>query len=231
MEQFAITAQRRDSRGTGAARQYRREGFIPGVAYGHGQETVNLLVDSKALIPVLHHRGSTIIGLSIEGVDVDADLAALLKEIQRDPVSRKVLSVDFQWISLKEAVTVSVPVALAGEAPGVTAEAGVLEQVLFELSVSCMPTAIPENIEVDISGLNLGDTLHVSDLQIPEDIKVLNSPEDAVVTIARGVTAADLEVRAEGEEGEELGELAEEEIEGEEEGAEGEEKAEATEKE
>jgi large subunit ribosomal protein L25 len=195
MEQFAITAQRRDSKGTGAARQSRREGLVPCVIYGHGQESASLLVQAHDLLPILRHHGGTIINLNIEGTKQDKEFAALLRDVQRDPVSREVLSVDFQWISLKEAVTLSVPVALVGEAPGVKLEGGALEQVLFEISISCMPNAVPANIPADISSLNVGGSLHVSDLPIPEGVEFLTGPEETVVVIARSVTAADLESR------------------------------------
>jgi large subunit ribosomal protein L25 len=209
MEQFVISAERREEIGTGAARKCRREGRTPGVVYGHGQEVVNLMVDSKELAPLLRHRGSMVIDLNIPGLAKGKDIAALLKEVQRDPVSRQVLSVDFQWISLKEAVTVAVPVAVVGKSPGVEQENGVLEQILHEVTVSCLPTAIPERLEADISSLTLGHSLHVSDLQAPEGVEVLTAPEETVITIARPVTAADLETRVEEEGAAEVEEIAE----------------------
>jgi len=210
MEQFVINALRREDIGTSAARRYRREGHTPGVVYGHGQETVNLVLDTRELLVLLRHRGSMVIDLTIAGLEKDKDIAALLKEVQRHPVSRQILNVDFQWISLKEAVTVHAPVVLVGKAPGVEQENGVLEQILFEVSLSCLPIAIPEQIEADISSLTLGRSLHVSDLQAPEGVTILTPPDEAVVIIARPVTAAELETRVE-EEAAELEELAEEE--------------------
>lgn len=196
MEQFPIAAQRRDKQGTGAARAYRREGLIPGVLYGHGEEAVPILVPARELSAFLKHH-SSVASLNIDGQSGEAGMAALLKQVDRDPLSRAVLSVDFLRVSLTETVTVDVPLVLVGEAPGVKIEGGVLEQTLHQLSVSCLPTQIPESIEVDVSNLSSAHSLHVRDVVVPEGLTI-NTPEDeAVATIARAVRAEDLEVAAE----------------------------------
>jgi len=200
MEQFVIDARKRDKQGTGAARAYRREGLIPGVVYGQGQDAMPILVDARQFGALLRHHGS-LINLKIDGGIADSTLAALVKDAQRDPVSREVLSIDLQWVSLNEAVEVAVPLVLVGEAPGVTRDGGSLEQVMHEITISCLPGAIPESIPVDISALEIGHSLHVRDLVASEGISLVSSEDDVLVTIARPIRAEDLEVHVE-EEGE-----------------------------
>lgn len=201
MEQFAIDARKRENHGTGAARAYRREGLIPGVVYGQGQGTTSILVDARQFQSLLRYHGS-LINLKIEGEDVDSSLAALLRETQRHPVSREVLSLDLQWVSLTEAVEVAVPVVLTGEAPGVARDGGSLEQVMHEIMISCLPQEIPDNIAADIGALEIGSTLHVRDLVPPPGVTLVSSPDDVMVTISRPIRAEDLEVHV--EEGEEV---------------------------
>jgi large subunit ribosomal protein L25 len=194
MEQFAIDARKRENHGTGAARAYRREGLIPGVVYGQGQGTTSILVDARQFQSLLRYHGS-LINLKIEGAEVDSSLAALLRETQRDPVSRQVLSVDLQWISLSEAVEVGVPVVLTGEAVGVARDGGSLEQAMHEITISCLPQAIPDSIEVDISALGIGSTLHVRDIVAPEGVTLVSAPDDVMVAISRPIRAEDLEAQ------------------------------------
>lgn len=202
MEQFALNVRPREAAGTGAARQCRREGFIPGVVYGHGQPASIVAVPARDFGALLrHHGGSHVIDLTIEGQEKPADMGVLLKDMQRDPVTREIVSVDFQWVSMKEAVHLSVPVTLVGEAPGVVEEGGSLDQVLFEIPVSCLPANIPDTITVDISGLRMGHSLHVSDIVPPEGVEILADPEETVVNIARPISLEDLETRPEEEEG------------------------------
>lgn len=202
MEQFALTVRPREAAGTGAARRCRREGFIPAVVYGHGQPTSTVAVPARDFAALLRHHGAShLIDLTIEGQEKLPDMGVLLKDVQRDPVTREVVSLDFQWVSLKESVHLSVPVTLVGEAPGVVQEGGSLDQVLFEIPVSCLPANIPDAITVDISGLRMGYSLHVSDIVPTEGVEILADPEDVVVNIARPISLEDLETRPAEEEG------------------------------
>ncbi len=196
MEQFALEAKKRDRKGTGAARAYRREGLIPAVVYGQGKEVAEILVENKRLQALLRHHGS-LIDLQIEGEERDRSRAALLKETQRHPISRQILSVDLQWVSLTEAVEVHVPVVLVGTAIGVSRDGGALDQNMHEILVSCLPTSIPESIEVDVTNLEMGHTLHVSSIVPPANVTIVTSPEDAVVSVMRPIRAQDLETQLE----------------------------------
>lgn len=198
MEQFAIDARKRENIGTGPSRQYRREGLIPATVYGHGQEPLSIVVDAKQFQSFQRSSGS-MATLNIEGMTNSA-MGVLVKETQREPISHQVLSVDFLWVALNETVNVVVPVHLVGEAPGVKVEGGSLEQTLHEVTVSCLPGAIPDAIQADISGLHTGQSLHVRDITPPSGVEFVTSGEEAVAVITKGIKAEDLQVHLEGEE-------------------------------
>jgi large subunit ribosomal protein L25 len=200
MEQFVMDARRREENGTGNARAARREGFTPAVVYGHGQEATSIMLDTRQLVAFLRHHGS-LINLTIDGKVAVDNLAALLKATQRHPVSREILSVDLQWVSLAEKVEVEVPIIIAGVAIGVSRDGGSLDQSLHEIHISCLPGDIPEHLEVDVSALEIGHSLHVSDLVAPPGIEFLATPEEPVVSVLRPVRKEDLEAQLEGPEG------------------------------
>jgi large subunit ribosomal protein L25 len=213
MEQLVLEARSRAPEGKGAARKLRASGMVPGVAYGHGVAAQALLVEERALRDVRrrHHGANVLLDLRVDG-ESPGDLAAIIKAIQVDPISEEVLAVDFQWISLQEPVTITVAVLLEGAAPGV-AQGGSLEQMLHEVEITCLPLQMPEELRVDISGMEVHTTLHVSDIPAPEGVEILTAGDEPVVTIRPPVSAAALEAQLapEGEEGEEEGEEAEEE--------------------
>jgi len=196
MEQFAIDAQKREGHGRGAARAYRREGLIPGVVYGRGQTPTSIVVDARQFGAFLRHHGN-LIDLKIEGETVPSGMAALLKDTQRDPLSRQVMSLDLQWVSMTEAVDVHVSVELVGEAIGVTRDGGSLDQVMHEIAISCLPGDIPDSLPVDISALEMGHSIHVRDLTPPPGVTIVAPADDSVVTISRPISAEQLEVHVE----------------------------------
>jgi large subunit ribosomal protein L25 len=126
---------------------------------------------------------------------------ALMKEYQVDPVKRELLHTDFYEVSLKEKVRVSVSVVLEGEPVGVKKEGGILEYGLTQLEIECLPEKIPSHIEVDVSGLHAGESIHVGDLQLPEGVRVLNDPKEVLATVV--VPVVEEEVVEEEEEMEE----------------------------
>jgi len=225
MEQVIFEAQSRTPDGKGGARKTRGAGMVPGVAYGHGLDPAPLSVDERALSTLLRrqHGSNVLLDLKVDG-EAPEGLAAIIKTMQTDPMTDDILSVDFQWVSLSEKVTVAVSVRLQGLAEGV-AEGGVLDQMLYEASISCLPLEIPDELTLDVTALTIGDTLHVSALTAPEGVEILGNPEDPVVTVRAPVVI--VEPEPEVEEGEEV---EGEEVEGEEaadEAAEEEGKAEA----
>jgi len=210
MEQVVLEALGRTPGGKGAAHRVRRSGMVPGVAYGHGLDPIPLLVDEKTLTTVLrrHRGGNVLFDLKVDG-KTPGDFAAIVKSLQADPVSDRLLAVDFQWVSLKEHVTVSVSVHLRGTAAGVQ-EGGMVEHMVHEVDVSCLPLGIPEELVIDITALQIGDTLHVSDLTAPEGVEILSPGHETLVTIRPPAAVVEVTPEvAEAEEGAEAGEEGE----------------------
>lgn len=176
-----ITARSREGRGKGAARQSRREGRIPGVLYGHGEDSVPLSVDAHELQKLVH-------AISIENTIVDLDMGSgepykvLIRELQRHPVRDEFLHIDFFHVAMDEKIQVEVPIVLVGTPTGVKNKGGVLDHQLRELEVFCLPGSIPEKIELDVSDLDIGDSIHVSDIQLP-DVEILTELDRAVVAV------------------------------------------------
>ena len=185
-----LTAERRSDAGKGVARKLRAAGKIPAVLYGQGLETTPLTVDSRELSHLLHgSAGSNVlVDLMVDG----EEHLAIPREIQRDHIHSKFVHVDFLAVSRTETITVNVPVHETGDAAGVK-EGGVVEHHLREVQIECLPQDVPDEIVVDITDVELGDMVHVSDLVTPKGVTILTSPEDAVLSV---VTPAALRVEA-----------------------------------
>ncbi len=175
-----LTAQRRTDSGKGAARKLRSSGFVPAVVYGHGRETQSLAVAQTELDRVLPRlaRGSTVFDLTVDGQTVQA----LIREIQRHPTKKTVTHLDFYEIHAGERITLDVPVTLVGSPEGVRNAGGVLEQFLRALEIEVLPRDIPEHIEVDVTDLGIGHSLHVSDISVPNAV-VLSDPHTTICTV------------------------------------------------
>jgi len=182
MEQHELMVEMRTASGTSAARRLRRAGMVPAVLYGRGIDSQPLAVSAKSLRDLLHVGGQNVLVRLSVG---DGEPAmAMIKEIQRHSLNGLVLNVDFYKVSLTEKITADVPVILVGEAPGVKL-GGVLDQVLRQVEVECLPTDIPQSLELNVSELQIGHTLHVSDLVAPENVIIVADAADVVVTVAR----------------------------------------------
>ena len=210
MRQVKLVAQKRNVFGKGAARNLRRTGIVPGVLYGRNQGTMSVQINEQTFKKFLRANGENmLIDLNIEEYGTEP---VLIKELQRHPVKRSLVHADFIRISLDESVTAPVPITLVGSAPGVQ-EGGVLTFLLRQISVTCLPLLIPEEIQVDISEMNIGDTIRVADLALDEEIENLEDPQSQIVSVVPPIVEAepeDVEEDEEGEEGEE-GELVVEE--------------------
>lgn len=208
MELVPLTVEKREETGKGPARRMRAAGLLPGVVYGLGREAVPVSIPRRAFerIYVGSEGANVLIDLTVPGVEREASIAAIIKEVQRDPVNRSLLAVDFQWVSLREEIEVEVPIEVVGRAPGVVDEGGVVQQQLHTVAVTCLPTEIPEHIEANIEGMQIGDSLHVADLPEIPGVTYVPDPDEVVLTIAPPISEADLETRVE-EEIEELVEL------------------------
>jgi large subunit ribosomal protein L25 len=178
-----LKSTRRDEVGKGVARRLRQAGNVPAIYYGRGEEPVAISVPAKELESLLHGAAGSnvIVDLQVAGA-ATGDRKAILREIQRHPVRGTILHVDLQHILLSERITVEVPVILLGVPTGVKDGGGILEQILREVEVECLPTDIPEKLTVDVSNLNIGDSVHVSDLVIG-NVEVHTEAERTVATV------------------------------------------------
>jgi large subunit ribosomal protein L25 len=208
-----LKSERRDGVGKGVARKLRAAGSIPGVYYGRGEAPIALAMNAKEIEGMLHGAAAAnvIVDLHVSGAAA-ADRKALIREIQRDPVGGHILHIDLQHISLTERIVVEVPVELVGTPTGVKDGGGILEHLLRAVEVECLPTDIPNRLEVDVTLLNIGDTLHVSDIKA-ERVTIKTEGERAIATVvpptileevapaaAEGVVEPELVKKKEGEE-------------------------------
>jgi large subunit ribosomal protein L25 len=185
METVDITVERRTGNGKGGARKLRRTGVIPAVFYGPKRETTLVGVGAEEFEAKLSHlEGSHLIRLRHgEGGDPDLhEKMVLLREVQRHPVSGAILHADFYEVDLTERLAVSVPLHFVGKAAGVVA-GGILQPVLREIEVECLPTEIPEFIEVDVSTLGIHEAVHLADLHLPEGVTAMGEPTQTLVTV------------------------------------------------
>jgi large subunit ribosomal protein L25 len=182
MATVSFTAQAREGKGKGAARSLRARGQIPAVIYGHDRQPQSLALNARDLDKMLGHiqAESTVIEVTIDG----QTSKTLIREIQRHPIKRQILHVDFQALVAGEKVTVNIPITLIGTPEGVKLEGGVLEQSLRELEIEVDPSSIPDHVEIDVSALKIGDSIHVSDIKLPEGVEVLDDPETSVAVCA-----------------------------------------------
>ncbi|MGI5818029.1 MAG: 50S ribosomal protein L25 [Armatimonadota bacterium] len=200
MELVQLTVQARTETGKGPARRMRAEGAVPGVVYGLHRETLHLAVSRQDLDRVYSGTDTNVlIDLEVPGEEKQASVAAMVQEVQRDPVSREPLSVDFQWVSLTEQIEVEVPLEITGNAPGVDEDGGVVQQQFHAIPVTCLPTEIPESITVDITGMQIADALFVSDLPEIQGISYVSESDEVVLTIAPPISEEDLEARIDDE--------------------------------
>jgi large subunit ribosomal protein L25 len=180
-----LTIKRREGTGKEIAKRLRRAGVVPAIVYG-GTKTETVSLDPKAVLRMIHgHEGTTqLLSLKFEGETGNGARLAIIRELQFDPVSDVLLHVDLQEVSADRAITVRVAVRPMGEAAGVRDQKGILNLVLHELEVSCLPTAIPQRIDADVSALMIGDVLTVRELVAPAGVRILNDPGQAVATVA-----------------------------------------------
>jgi large subunit ribosomal protein L25 len=180
-----LSVEVREATGKGVARKLRVAGRIPGVCYGQSQSQV-ITLDPRALERLIRRSASgvnTLIDLKVEGGGHFDGKKVLLKEMQRDPVTSAPLHADFFAVDLTHTIDVAVPIHVSGIAPGVTM-GGILDQVLRELHLECLPDSIPEEIVADVSELDIGMSIHVRDLPLPEDVKLLSDRDLSVVSVA-----------------------------------------------
>src|SRR6266480_1842017 len=195
-ERIKLTVKERESRGSADARRLRKQGFIPGVLYGRGKSSYAIAVPERDLRRVLTGAGGlhAILDVVLEGRATTH--ASILKDYQQDPIRGHISHIDLQEVRLDQPIQASVTVQLVGEPTGVK-EGGVLSQVQREINIEALPMEIPEHIDLDVSGMAIGDTLRLADLPAMEGVTYLDSPEETVLAT---VTLPTREVEPEPEE-------------------------------
>lgn len=205
-----LKANKREESGTNVSRRLRREGIVPAVVYGAAQRTYAVQVDARQFGDVLRDQssGNFLLNLEIEGAEEKTKLA-MVQSIQKNPLTGDLIHIDFQAVKADETIHASLPVELLGTSVGVKG-GGVLEHQLHSIEVHCRPANLPERLELDISALQIGDALHVSDLVMPEGVETHVDGEVVVVIITEPrVAAAGTEGGEEGAEPEVLTAAAE----------------------
>lgn len=191
---FDLAAEIRTASGKGAARQLRRKGRVPAVLYGQG-ECVLLTLDPEDLREILRaHAGSTaLITVKLAGASSKATRIALLRDYQLDPVSGDILHADLFEVLMDKAIRVKVPVSVVGGQPAGVKEGGILQHNWREIHVECLPSALPDSIPVDASALLIGQGIHVRELQPIAGVRILDDPDQMVVSVAVPISEAKLE--------------------------------------
>jgi large subunit ribosomal protein L25 len=204
-ERIKLTVKERESRGSADSRRLRKQGFIPGVLYGKGKSSYAICVPERELRRVLTGAGGlhAILDVVLEGQATTH--ASILKDYQQDPIRGHISHIDLQEVRLDQPIQASVTVQLIGEPAGVK-EGGVLSQVQREINVEALPMEIPEHIDLDVTGMAIGDTLRLADLAPVEGVTYLDDPEETVLASV-GLPAREIEPEPEEPaEGEELAE-------------------------
>ena len=180
----SLQADARSGTGKGEARRIRRTGRIPAVVYGDGGASVACSVDAKALSTVLHEHGrNTLLSLVVGNGEEQSEDTAIVKELQHHPVGGHLLHADFYRISLTQKIVVDVRVEAEGIPAGVRTEGGILEQLLHQVEVSCLPAEIPDRIGFDVTHLDIGDSVHVSDLSVSGAVEIVTESDRSVFVV------------------------------------------------
>ena len=191
----SLQARERQGRGKNDARRLRNEGMVPAVLYGDkAEESMVLAVPKKVVDYTLKHLGdNALYDMKFGGQET----TARVMDVQRDPVSGKLVHVDFAPVDMRERIVVTVPLTLVGESPGVT-EGGVLDQIAYEVDLESLPGDIPQEVTVDVSNLAIGDNLTLADVNLPEDVTLVSEPEEVAVTVTPPTQITEEEMEAAG---------------------------------
>jgi large subunit ribosomal protein L25 len=180
MERLTLTAEKREDTGKGVARSLRRAGSTPAVIYRENKSTP-LQLNSKELQKFIRDTSGdqVLVNIKLDG----GEKVALLKDYQTDPVNGELLHADFFEVSLKEKVKVAVHITLVGEPIGVKRDKGIIQHGVREIEVECLPSDIPGHLELDMSELEIGGSLHVMDIDLPRGVALTSDPDDVVITV------------------------------------------------
>lgn len=197
MSELVLELEKREKSGSGYANKIRREGKVPGIFYFHGKEAIPFIVSRKSLQTTLG-KESALLDVAFNDGD---KRKCIVRNIQFDPITHSILHVDLMGILLSEKITVSVPIHLIGTPIGVKNDGGILQLMMRDVEIECLPTDIPEFIELDVTNLNIADSLHLSDIQV-DKFKILGDLERAIATVSALRVVEEVVVAPEAEEAE-----------------------------
>lgn len=178
MSEISIKAKKRILSTKGAVNKLRRNGEVPGIFYSKGVEPIPISVPEISLNPLVYTSETHIVNLEIEN---DENKKSILKNIQFDPVTDKIVHFDLLGISLDQKIEIEVPISVEGQAKGIK-EGGILQQSMHKLHVSCLPGDIPEHITINVANLGVGDSVHVKDLSLP-NVEILHNDDVIIVSV------------------------------------------------
>jgi large subunit ribosomal protein L25 len=188
MSEMSIQVDKRERTGKGGNRQARMRGQIPAVVYGSGKESVPIQVNRKSFVEMMKKAGSENPILVLKLSDTGQERHAIVRDMQRDPVSRQVIHIDFQRIEMTDKVRVTVPVELVGTSYGVKTQGALIDFVVREVHVECLPGDIPKHLELDVTELHAGQHAEAKDLKLPEGVTLLDEPERVILSVVHART-------------------------------------------
>lgn len=195
MDNLTLTTKYRTDLSKSGTKAVRKNNHATGTIYGHRAESVSVevaLSDLVALYKASKASGASIIDLKVEGAPTNVDGPVVMKTVTKNAISRKVIDVEFQRVSMTEKVTINVPVMVVGDCPGLAA-GGVMDEVTTQLDIRAFPNQLPNHIDVDVSSLEIGRHISVSDLVLPDGVEVLNDPDTTIVACAHPFKAGQAE--------------------------------------
>ena len=205
MSELTIQVEKRERTGKNANRQLRATGVLPAVVYGDKKEAVPISIDRKTVLELLKKGGGENAVFLLELAGTKSSRHAMIRDLQVDPISRRIIHIDFQRIDLKRKVRVQVAVELQGEASGVKNEGGVLDFITRDLEVECLPNDIPQSLAIDVSALEIGDHVEAKDVSLPASVELMDEPDRVIVAVSHSRVAAEIEELEEAEgEGDEM---------------------------
>jgi len=190
-KQVKLAAQTRSEVGRAAVKKIKSQGFVPAVIYSHDKAPLHLKVAEREISTLLAHAAGEHILVDLDIANGPADQMAIIQEVQHHPVTQKILHVDFHGVSANEEIESSIPIEPVGEAVGVKSYGGILEQLLRSLTIQSLPKDLPEIINVDVSGLNVGESIHVKDLALPSGVTAVDDEDVTVFLVAEPNVAAE----------------------------------------
>jgi len=183
MSEMSLQVEKRERTGKGGCRQARMRGLIPAVVYGSGKDSVPIQVNRKSFVEMMKKAGSENPIFLLKLSDTGQERHAMIRDMQRNPVSRQVIHIDFQRIEMTDKVRITVPIELVGTAHGVKVQGGLIDFVVREVHIECLPGDIPKHLDLDVSALHAGQHAEAKDLKLPAGVTLLEEPERVILSV------------------------------------------------